>query len=165
IPAIATPAELARFLDLDPNQLDWFADCQARERAAVHEPLRHYRYRWVTKPSGSLRLIEAPKPRLKAIQRQLLDAVLAHIPPHDAAHGFRPGRSITTFMQPHVGRSLVLKMDLRDFFASITGARVIAVYLTAGYPEAVARLLTGLCTNTVPLEVWNQAARPDDGRV
>jgi RNA-directed DNA polymerase len=51
----------------------------------------------------------------------------------------------------------VLKMDLRDFFVSITAARVIAIYLTAGYPEPVARLLTGLCTNTVPLSVWNQS--------
>ena len=36
---------------------------------------------------------------------------------------------------------------------------MIAIFLTAGYPEPVARLLTGLCTNTVPLAVWNQAGR------
>ena len=128
------------------------------------EALRHYRYRWVAKPSGSLRLIEAPKPRLKQLQRRLLDEILLHIPPHEAAHGFRPGRSVMSFVAPHVGRTIVLKMDLRDFFVSITSARVMAIYLTAGYPEPVARLLTGLCTNTVPLAVWNQAgplaARP-----
>jgi hypothetical protein len=110
----------------------------------------------VVKRSGSLRLIEAPKPRLKQLQRRLLDEILVHIPPHDAAHGFRPGRSVTSFVAPHVGRTIVLKMDLRDFFVSITSARVMAIYLTAGYPEPVARLLTGLCTNTVPLAVWNQ---------
>ena len=159
VPAIATPAELARFLDLEPNELDWFADCQGRERTARSEPLRHYRYRWVAKPSGSLRLIEAPKPRLKQLQRRLLDAILLPIPPHEAAHGFRPGRSVTTFVAPHVGRTIVLKMDLRDFFVSITSARVVAIFLTAGYPEPVARLLAGLCTNTVPLAVWKQASR------
>ena len=143
VPAIASPADLARFLELEPNQLDWFADCQRRERSAVVEPLRHYRYRWVTKRSGSLRLIEAPKPRLKRLQRRVLDAILAHIPPHDAAHGFRPGRSVTSFVEPHVGRTIVLKMDLRDFFATITAARVMAIFLTAGYPEPVARLLPG----------------------
>ena len=56
-PAIATPAELA-FPGPRANQLDWFADCQSREGADPDEPLRHYRYRWVGKPSGSLRLIE-----------------------------------------------------------------------------------------------------------
>jgi len=158
VPAIATPAELATFLDLELNELDWFADCQTRERTARSEPLRHYRYRWVAKRSGSLRLIEAPKPRLKRLQRRLLDAILLHIPPHESAHGFRPGRSVTTFVAPHVGQSIVLKMDLRDFFVSISSARVVAIYLTAGYPEAVARLLAGLGTNTVPLEVWKQSA-------
>jgi hypothetical protein len=165
VPPITTPAELARLLDLEPNELDWFADCQARERAVDKEPLRHYRYRWVAKRAGSLRLIEAPKPRLKKLQRRLLDAILVHIPPHHAAHGFRPRRSITTFVEPHVGRSIVLKMDLRDFFVSVTSARVIALYRTAGYPESVARLLTGLCTNTVPLAVWNHAGELDANEV
>jgi RNA-directed DNA polymerase len=164
VPAIATTAELARFLDIEPNQLDWFADYQSRERLATVEPLRHYRYRWVAKRSGSLRLIEAPKPRLKRLQRRLLDSILSKIPAHDAAHGFRPGRSVLSFVEPHVGRSIVLKMDLRDFFVSISAARVIALYLTAGYPEPVARLLAGLCTNTIPREVWKQASDlQDDG--
>jgi retron-type reverse transcriptase len=161
VPAITTTAELARFLDLEPGELDWFADCRAWERIASNEPLRHYRYHWVGKPSGSLRLIEAPKPRLKHLQRRLLEMILAKIPPHGAAHGFRPGRSVTTFVEPHVGQSIVLKMDLRDFFVSITSARVIALFLTAGYPEPVARLLSGLCTNTVPLEVWNPVSGSD----
>jgi hypothetical protein len=160
IPAIATPAQLANFLEIEPRELDWFADCQTRERSSCVEPLRHYRYRWMPKPSGSVRLIEAPKPRLKRLQRRLLDEILVHIPPHEAAHGFRPGRSVMSFVAPHVGRAIVLKLDLRDFFVSITSARVMAIFLTAGYPEPVARLLTGLCTNTVPLTVWNEA----DGR-
>jgi hypothetical protein len=163
VPSIATTAELARFLDLEPNHLEWYADSQSRERLVCVEPLRHYRYRWAAKRSGSLRLIEAPKPRLKRLQRRLLDAILSIIPTHDAAHGFRPGRSVLSFVEPHVGRSIVLKMDLRDFFVSIPAARVIALYLTAGYPEPVARLLTGLCTNTVPLEVWKQASDSCDG--
>ena len=157
IPPITTTAELARYLELEPNQLEWFADEQARERKATVESLRHYRYRWMAKRSGSLRLIEAPKPRLKRIQRRLLDEILANMPTHDAAHGFRPGRSVLSFVGPHVGQSIVLKMDLRDFFATISAARVIAIYLAAGYPEPVARLLAGLCTNTVPQAVWKQA--------
>jgi hypothetical protein len=159
VSAITTPAELARFLDLEPGALDWFADRQSRERTARAEPLRHYRYRWVAKRSGSLRLIEAPKPRLKRLQRRLLDGILLPIPAHESAHGFRAGRSVTTFVAPHVGRTMVLKMDLRDFFVSITSARIAATYRTVGYPDAVAALLAALCTNTVPLKVWNEPAR------
>jgi RNA-directed DNA polymerase len=154
VPAITTPAALADLLGLGPAGLDWFADRQGRGRRAPDGALRHYRYHWRAKPSGPPRLIEAPKPRLKAIQRRLLDEVLAPIPPHEAAHGFRPGRAARSYAAPHVGRRLVLKLDLRDFFASIAAARVAALFRTAGYPEPVARLLAGLCTNAVPADAW-----------
>jgi hypothetical protein len=147
---LATPGELAQWLGIPLNQLDWFADCQGRERHLPAGPLRHYRYRWARKRAGGVRLIEVPKTRLRTIQRRILDGVLEPIPPHDAAHGFRRGRSIKTFAAPHVGRQVVLRVDLQDFFTSIAAARVVAVFLTAGYPEAVARLLAGLCTNSVP---------------
>jgi hypothetical protein len=104
------------------------------------------------------RLIESPKQRLKAIQRWVLTEILDRVPPHPAAHGFRSGRSTLSFAQPHVGRHLVLKLDLKDFFPGILKARVAAIYMTAGYPEAVAELLAGLCTNTTPSTVIRSGA-------
>ncbi|QEH37007.1 Reverse transcriptase (RNA-dependent DNA polymerase) [Aquisphaera giovannonii] len=153
VPAIATPAELAAFCDVSPVQLEGLADCQGRERRTPREPLRNYRYRAFPKASGGFRIIEAPKPRLRRMQRLLLDEILAKIPAHEAAHGFRPGRSVMSFVERHVGRHVVLKMDLADFFPSITAARVLAIFMTAGYPEDVAKLLAGLCTNAVPMHL------------
>jgi hypothetical protein len=158
VPAILTPVDLADRLGLDPAELDWFADLRGLERATALGPLRHYDYRWVPKRNGSSRLIEASKTRLKAIQRWVLREVLAAIPPHDAAHGFRPGRSVRSFVEPHAGRAVVLKLDLADFFPTISRARVIALFRTAGYPEGVAEALAGLCTNRVPSSLWR---RPD----
>ncbi len=150
VPRILTPGDLARRLDLPFDQLAWFADLRTLERLTPEGPLRHYRYRWLAKRDGTARLIEVPKPRLKAMQRRILAEILDRIPPHPAAHGFRAGRSIRTFVAPHVGQALVLRLDLRDFFPSIWKARVVAIFLTAGYPEPVASLLAGLCTNTTP---------------
>jgi hypothetical protein len=99
-------------------------------------------------------MLEAPKPRLKAIQRRILREILAHVPPHEAAHGFRKARSIASFASPHCGQAIVLRYDLLDFFASVPASRVHAVFATAGYPPEVARLLTGLCTNVVPGDAW-----------
>lgn len=48
-------------------------------------------------------------------------------------------------------------MDLKNFFASISAARVRAIFQTAGYPEPVARLLAGLCTNLAPRELMQDA--------
>jgi hypothetical protein len=163
VPAIVTPGELAERLSLGLGELDWLADPQWRERRTPDGPLRRYDYRWVTKRTGLARLVEVPRPRLKAVQRRLLREVLDPVPPHEAAHGFRPGRSVRSYVAPHVGRRVVLKLDLRDFFASITSARVVALFRTAGYPEPVARLLAGLCTNAAPGDAWDRPSSPVAG--
>jgi retron-type reverse transcriptase len=122
--------------------------------------LCHYNYRWVAKREG-YRLMEAPKSRLRAIQRKLLAEILAPVPAHPAAHGFRPGHSCVTYARPHCGSDVVLRMDLRDFFPSIPAPRIHALFETLGYPHATARTLTGLCTNRVTTRMLRGVAAPD----
>jgi hypothetical protein len=160
VPALTTPGALAEWLGLTLGELDWFADAQRRQGRTPAGPLRHYRYRWLT-TRRKARLLEVPKDRLKVLQRKLLHEILDRIPAHESAHGYRRGRSLLTFAAPHAGRGIVLRLDLRDFFPSVRAGRVRALFAAAGYPDAVARLLTGLCTNAVPPEVLE--ARPDVG--
>jgi hypothetical protein len=150
LPDIPTAGDLAGWLGLTIGELDWFADVHALNPA--HGPLSHYRYVWVPKSYGA-RLMEIPKPRLRDIQRTILRGILDPIPVHAAAHGFRKGKSCRTFVEPHIGRDVVLRMDLRDFFPSIPAPRIHALFATLGYPEAVARLLAAICTNVVPMNV------------
>lgn len=163
VPPLRTEGELADWLGVDPSTLDWWADRRGLERGSRDGPLRRYDYHWRAKRDGSSRLIEVPRPGLRAAQRRLLAGLVGLIPPHDAAHGFRPGRSVGTFIAPHVARPLVLKLDLRDFFPTVTGARVAALFRTAGYPEAVARALAGLCTNVAPGAIWRRPDAPRPG--
>ncbi|MCU1693680.1 MAG: hypothetical protein JWM64_2771 [Frankiales bacterium] len=160
LPHVDTVADLAALLELTVGELGWFADVKGLERTAGAEPLRHYRASVLRTPSGGLRVLEAPKPRLKALQRRLLAEALHLVPLHDAAHGFRPGRSVATHAAPHTGRDVVVRLDLEGFFASVTAGRVYGVWRTAGYPEPVAHALTGLCTTVLPRHVW--AALPSD---
>jgi hypothetical protein len=156
IPRIETVGELAAWLGLDASELEWFADLK-RLNARVGSgdgPVSHYHYRVLAKISGNIRLIEAPKKRLKELQRVILRELLEKIPTHPAVHGFLKGHSIKTFAAPHVGQRVVLRMDLRDFFPSISEARVQALFRTAGYPDGVADLLGGLCTNAAPRRMW-----------
>ena len=81
------------------------------------------------------------------------------IPAHPATHGFVKGRSIKTFVAPHVGKRVVLRMDLRDFFPNFRAARIEAFFRTMGYPEAVADLLAGMSTTATPRDVW-QGIKP-----
>ena len=153
IPAIETVGDLAEWLQISAGELEWLADPWE---------VTHYHYRVLKKPSGAIRLIEAPKPRLKAVQRKILAEILEKIPAHPAVHGFLKGHSIKTFIAPHIAQRVVLKMDLEDFFPSISRARVQAVFRTMGYPEAVADLLGGLCATIAPreYEMYNRAHLP-----
>jgi RNA-directed DNA polymerase len=158
LPAISSAGELAEWLALSPEEMEWFADLKALGYKETCPRLRHYHYRILMKRSGSVRLIEAPKPRLKQLQRLILTGILERIPSHPAAHGCIKGRSIETFVAPHVGQRVVLRMDLRDFFPTFGGARIQSFFRTAGYPESVADLLGGICTNAAPRDVWHAPA-------
>jgi retron-type reverse transcriptase len=153
IPAITTIGELAQWCGLEPGELQWLADLRGLARKGDAR-LGHYHYQAAIKRSGAIRLIEAPKQRLKAVQRRILEQILDRIPAHPAAHGFVRGRSIRTFVAPHVGKRVVLRMDVQDFFPTFSAARIRAFFRTAGYPESVADLLGGLCTNAVPGSAW-----------
>ena len=163
VPAIESAGALADWLLLDHGELAWFADFKGLGYKRNRPRLRHYRYQVRTKRSGSIRLIEAPKMRLKKLQRQILAGILAGIPPHSAAQGFLRGRSIKTFVAPHVGQRVVLRMDLQNFFPSIAGSRIQALFRTMGYPETVADLRGGICTNATPPDIWKDAV--EGGRV
>ena len=154
VPAIECPGELAKWPGLTPGELRWFADLKGLGYKQRERRLQHYRYRVLTKRFDSLRLIEAPKSRLKDLQRQILLWILEKVPPHSAAHGFVRGRSIESFVAPHIGKRVVLRMDSRDFFPTLGGVRIQNAFRSLGYPEPVADLLGGICTNATPCELW-----------
>jgi hypothetical protein len=165
IAQIESPVGLAERLELSDGQLAWLADLRSLERSVVDEKLRNYRYAVIRRRSGLPRVLEAPKARLKEIQRWMLREILDHVPTHDAAHGFTRGRSVVTHAALHTGQAAVLRLDLKDFFASVSAARVFGIFRTLGYSPAVAHVLTGLATNTVPQMVWQEVCRVSDARL
>ena len=86
LPPLPDADAVARLLDVDTAALRWLADYHGRERQR-RPTARHYVYSCEVKASGGLRLIEAPKPRLKMAQRKLLRQLLERVPVHEAAHG------------------------------------------------------------------------------
>ncbi|WIM99720.1 reverse transcriptase family protein [Actinoplanes oblitus] len=153
VPPIGDLAALAAFLGVDGDALDWFADRREINRQARDEKLRHYRYRWLRH-----RLIEAPKQRLRTMQRQVLDEILSAVPVHDGVHGFVPGRGVHTFAAAHAGHAVLVSLDLRAFFSSITAARIYGLFHGMGYPEPVAHALTALTTTSTPAQVLRAAS-------
>ena len=146
LPPLNSPQQLAEALGLTVPQLRWLA--YHREAATRI----HYRRFVVPKRDGTQRPIWAPLPRLKAAQRWILENVVERLPVHGAAHGFLAGRSTITNAELHGDSRIVLKMDVKGFFPTVTLPRVKGVFRKAGYREQVATLLALLCTEA-PREV------------
>jgi RNA-directed DNA polymerase len=144
VPQIATLGDLAGQLGLHDDDLGWLT---------AYGTAEHYRHCWHEKRDGRFRLIERPKGLLKHAQRRVLRRILDAIPPHEAAKGFRRGNSVRDFVEPHTGKHILVRFDLEDFFPTITAARVLRVFLTTGYPEPVARVLTRLTTHAAPASI------------
>jgi len=161
VPPLSTTVDLAAWLGISSSELDWFADVRGLNARSTDGALQHYSCHWLRKPRGGYRLLEAPKSRLKAMQRRVLDEVLKRVPTHDAAHGFVPGRSALTCAHQHEGRAILMRLDVEEFFPSIGAARVSRVFRSLGYPEAVARAFTGLCTLCVSHAVLDTIPGPE----
>jgi len=142
MPVWRSEAELAQALGLTVKALRHYAIHSARERAP------HYVTFAVPKRSGGERLIMAPKSRLKAIQRRLNALLVAKLPASEYAHGFAARRSIRSNAQPHVGKPVVLHLDLKEFFPSIHFGRVRGLMIALGYGYPVAAALAALMTES-----------------
>lgn len=153
LPQLPSVGALADWLGEPVAALAWFAD-QWRLAGDAQSRLQNYHYSWLPKRSGGLRLIEIPKQRLHRIQLQILRQVLDPLPPHPAAHGFRRAHSCVTHAARHAGRHIVIRMDLKDFFPSISFARIAALFEKLDYPPAVAGALARLCVNRAPRGVF-----------
>jgi hypothetical protein len=158
LPRIPTLRHLAMWLGLSDEELEWFGGIDRRMDPGRDAKLNHYRYEWQARGSGAPRLLEKPKPRLKALQREILKGILERVPAHDAAHGFRRHRSCRTSVGPHIGRAVLLRMDLKDFFHSVGRARAQGVFRTLGYPTKVAASLAGICTHRTALRLCGAPA-------
>lgn len=109
-------------------------------------PEHFYRSFTIPKRSGGDRLISAPYPALMMAQRWIYEHILLPgIEVSESATGFVPGKSILDNALPHLNGKEVLKMDLKDFFPSISLKRVISVFKGLGYYHRVAYYLASLC--------------------
>jgi hypothetical protein len=97
------------------------------------------------KKSGGFRRIETPHENLKSAQRNLLHGILEHLPVSERFFG-RAGSSAIQAAQLHVSKPLVLTMDIRNFFPSVSSGMVYGMFRRRGTSEVVARVLTRMVT-------------------
>ena len=87
-------------------------------RIVRNAPIRYKTY-LIPKRGDGFRSISQPARELKALQRVLLQEVLAKLPVHPSATAYREGKSIRDNALAHVGGGPIMKFDFKDFFPSI----------------------------------------------
>lgn len=153
LPVITKVAQLCEALNLSVSELRWL--CYQREVASK----THYTRFEIPKRSGGMRAIWAPLPQLKQVQHWILHEILERLVVHGSAHGFISGRSIATNAAEHTNSQVLVKVDIKNFFPSISWRRVKGVFRKAGYPEQIATLLALLCTES-PREIIEHDGKP-----
>ena len=140
LPSVVDARSLAQAIGISVGELRWLAFHRRVSRTT------HYRRFQIPKKTGGHRLISAPMPRLKATQTWIRTAILEQIEVHPAAHGFVRGRSIVSNASAHTGQHVVINLDLKGFFPTVTYPRVWGLFRSLGFSPEVCTILSLLAT-------------------
>ena len=102
-------------------------------------------YKIPKKGNRGFRTIDAPNHELKDLQRRVYHKLLKRLTIHKAATGFVPEKSIVDNALPHIKQEVVINLDLKDFFSSISSNRVYQCWRFLGWDVKAATILTNIC--------------------
>ena len=146
LPIIHYFHELASLLDIETSELTWLT--YERREGTVD----HYTRFTIPKRTGGTRTISSPKSSLRNIQKWVLHSILDKIPVHSKAMAFRPKVSIVDNASIHKNSQIVVRIDLEDFFPSITFPRIRGFFESVGYNPGIATVLALICSDS-PKEI------------
>ena len=116
---------------------------------------RFYVEKEIPKRNGDLRKIHAVKGSLWFLQKRAYEYLSAKYTPHAAAKGFVKGTSIVSHAKIHKRKKIILSYDIKDFFPSITFARVTGMFqkYPFNFPKEKAVVLSQyvVCRTTMDL--------------
>lgn len=106
------------------KQLQYLIVMAWKDRKLYGKPLGcsfddYYTTYLLPKKSGGNRTITAPSKMLKSLQKTILKFLLRDVQLTDCVHGFRSGHSTLTNALPHVGKDLVINLDIKNFFPNV----------------------------------------------
>ena len=141
-PKLQTRTDVANILEIKESSLRYFLFKRRTENM--------YSTFCIKKRNGSDRVISAPQKELKAIQRKLAYVLSCMYNPKICAYGFIEGKSIVGNASQHTKRTLILNIDLKDFFCQIHFGRVRGMLMKPPYSigeEAATTIAQIACLN------------------
>ena len=80
---------------------------------------KHYRAVKIPKGNGEFRQLHVPDTFLKSVQRRINEKLLFMEDISPYATAYRPGGSTKINANPHIGKNVVLKLDIKHFFDNL----------------------------------------------
>lgn len=94
-----------------------------------------------------MRSISIPATELKGVQKAILQNILEDVKPHNSAYAYVRGKSVVSAASKLCGKTKsVLKVDLCNFFPSISERRVFGLFRSLGFNDTTTFILTKLTT-------------------
>lgn len=112
-------------------------------------PTPKYKSFHLAKKSGGVRIINAPRKKIKIIQWKTLELLQEHYQSvKSPVHGFVKNKSIVTNAQQHLEKSFIFNIDLEDFFPSIHFGRIQGIFLKKPFEFSyeIASVLAHICS-------------------
>ncbi|WP_367565501.1 reverse transcriptase family protein [Lacrimispora sp.] len=107
---------------------------------------RHYHAVHIPRGNGTMRRLFVPDKMLMRIQRNILHHILDGYPVSGCATAYRKGTGVADNARVHKGTYVVVKLDIKDFFGSISFPMVYKnAFSGHHFPPAVRTMLTSLC--------------------
>ncbi len=107
--------------------------------------LQYYRV-MIPKRSGGFRRLDVPTGRIKYCQEKILEKILSRMSVHPCAKAYVKGTSLRDAAAPHVGKPVVVKLDIHDFYGTITFGMVYnRVFGEDRFPKKIGMILANLC--------------------
>jgi retron-type reverse transcriptase len=105
-----------------------------------------YRTAVISKRDKTSRILHIPEYNLMRIQKRILSEILSYAKLPACATAYQAGANPRAGTAPHVGKPVLLKMDISNFFDSITFQMVLSRAFPSQYfPKPVGVLLAKLC--------------------
>lgn len=110
-----------------------YTDFRVKKQGPVGAPVRY-------------RTICVPSPGLMRVQRWIAQNILAHVPVHAGSVAFSKGDTLYKAVEPHCPAKWLVKLDIENFFESISEATVYRVFRDLQFEPLVAFEMARLCT-------------------
>lgn len=128
------------------SSVNHFWESYRHAKALAENRDRHYYAAYIPKNTSGIRNLQVPGYEIASHQRFIWQNILKKLPVSECAFAYRKGIGIRECARPHVGRAVLIHMDIKNFFGSIRESTVFRYLLReTGYPKQLVHFISRMC--------------------